>query len=79
MSSFGSFLKITKLHSFGPIVLRRKSYVQLSMKNGLGCILGDFFPNSSGRPGRLVPIMRRVISSKGSGAITPLRGGFFMR
>jgi hypothetical protein len=55
------FFLITELaHFFGLLFPQRTSYVFILTKNGLGYILGDFFTNSSGHPGRHVGFLHRV-------------------
>jgi hypothetical protein len=52
--TLGIFLKITKIHSTNnwTTFFYGKGYLRIRFhKNGLGCMLGDFFTNASGHPG----------------------------
>jgi hypothetical protein len=47
----GRLLKVTEVtHIVGPFFTTEKSYALQLTRKGLGCVVGDFFSNSSGHP-----------------------------
>jgi hypothetical protein len=58
--SLGNFMKITEVAQiFSYFMPRQQNYVLIVTKTGSGCILGDFFTNSSGHPDLGFPLRPR--------------------